>query len=200
MADTLDTLPADGKLPDTFPQYPDQALAYAWASNHGGKFPFYVLENGTATLAGYFAGSAPYRHPQTGQMVPSTTPPQFRTVDSLNSGELYEKHRAEAEAKRPYQAQPDWENDPVAGFQKSQTQIDQPAPKPTHKPSAPADQYTPTLTPVPDLKGNMPHVSSRDPWSAMWTVSSGHLQAQSNVSVDQAIRNWNILIDGLQNP
>lgn len=202
MADTLTTLPADGKLPDTLTGFPDSALAQAWCAEKGGKIGFYALVNGTAELQGYWVGSGGYRHPQTGQMVPSTVPPQFRTIDSLNAGELYEKERAEAEARRAAEGipAPDYANDPVLGTQKGQTEVIQRQTPVTPKPSAPKDAYTPTLTPVPDLKGKAPHVSSRDPWSAMWTVSSGHLQAQSNISVDQAIHNWNTLIDELKNP
>ncbi|HGX3709864.1 TPA: hypothetical protein ACNEJR_004681 [Escherichia coli] len=199
MADVLAKLPADGKLPDVLGDYPDQALAEAWCAQHGGKIPFYTLDkNGTAELVGYWTGSAGYRHPQTGQMVPSTVPPQFRAVDSLNSGELYEKLRAEAEAKRPYQPAPDWENDPIAGLQKSQTQIDQPAPKPSARPSAPADPYKQTVVAVPDLQGNPPHVSSRDPWSAAWVVSGGGLQTQSTSSADAAVNAWNELIASMK--
>lgn len=273
MADTLTTLPADGKLPDTLTGFPDSALAQAWCAEKGGKIGFYALVNGTAELQGYWTGSGGYRHPQSGQIMPSTVPPQFRSVDALSASEIYERDR------KPAPQAPDWEWNPIRqithkpadwiahihfdvgaempainffdsnmpndeivievdksgnatldaagtlkcvklgkftlfahikGRPEYHTELElevkpyvapvPAAPKYEPKPGQPADQYTQTLTPVPDLKGKAPHVSSRDPWSAMWTVSSGHLQAQSNISVDQAIHNWNTLIDGLKHP
>ncbi|EJO7807609.1 hypothetical protein NUL63_004568 [Salmonella enterica] len=196
--DVLSALPADGTLPDTLPDYPTQDLAYAWCAAKGGPVDFFELvtakdANGKdykkAVKLGQWEGAKPHRNPFTGEMQPSTVPPQLRTVDDL-------KRRAEyQESLNPKPTpQPDWNygapgtiptNPTPDDFKAKQTPI-----------TRPQDPYSSALKPLPDpITGTDPVVSGRDPWTAMWTVSgSSGLTATSNQSVNQAIQSWNNIV------
>ncbi|ECN9265201.1 hypothetical protein ACLMYS_003858 [Salmonella enterica] len=83
MADqTLDTLPADGKLPSDLPAHPDRELAYAWAADKHETVTVYELTgkagSKVATPAGQWVVNAPVMNPYTGEPKPSLIPPQWR--------------------------------------------------------------------------------------------------------------------------
>lgn len=106
--DVLGTLPADGKLPDALPQYPDPELARAWCHAYGGIVRFYVLDaNKKAEFAGQFEGAAPIRNPYTREDQPSGMPPQMRTLEDLKRREAYLNS-----LNPPPAEQPDWNWNP----------------------------------------------------------------------------------------
>ncbi|ENW4943673.1 hypothetical protein ACFLMW_003824 [Salmonella enterica] len=115
MADeTLQSLGTDNKLPDALNGKQDSTLAAAWAAAKGGKIPFFTLTGAAgskvATLAGYWVGNAPIRVAGTGEMQPSTIPPQFRAVDSKTAFDLIPKDKPTT--------QPDWSWKPAQPKQK----------------------------------------------------------------------------------
>jgi len=108
---------ANGDLPADLGQYPDSAVANAWAAKYGGKIAFYTLESDPAdstgatkkaVLGGYWAGTAPYRNPYTGALTPSSMPPQYRAPDAKSGLEIFATQGVVAE-------QPDWDYNPLRG-------------------------------------------------------------------------------------
>ncbi|EIP9221081.1 hypothetical protein LT875_002528 [Salmonella enterica] len=106
----LDTLPADGKLPDTQPATPDQALAKAWVREYGGKLAYYA--GAATTPAGYVHCDAPSIN-YAGRK--SYSVPQVR---SLADEKLHDEYLKKQEPKEA--DQPDWKH--FDGYDEPQSQ------------------------------------------------------------------------------
>ncbi|EOM1525904.1 hypothetical protein ACNBFH_004444 [Salmonella enterica subsp. enterica serovar Bareilly] len=63
------------------------------------------------------------------------------------------------------------------------------------------DPYKPTLTISPDpVSGLVPTVTPRDPFSAEWKITGASgLSASSTLSADEAILQWNRLVNTITN-
>ncbi|ECX5877028.1 hypothetical protein H0K60_004488 [Salmonella enterica] len=229
MADEqLDTLPADGKLPDTLPSKPDHELAEAWVTEKGGKVDFYVLTGTAGALvaarAGYLTCTPPYIA-YGGRKVYSV--PQLRTIEDEQRQAKFQESLNPKPVEQPNWdwGKPDGVNDIIAHvppkppmthsqnvYIEDQAEIDKrldfsngwvPNPEDLNQPQPdylkPKPVAPAPVVAAPDLAGNQPSISPQNPYTAEWIVESTGMRVVSTLSQDDAINKWNAAIADQKN-